>query len=798
MKRLALVVALAVRAVCAQPATLTVDVAQPGHAVSPMLWGVFFEDINCSADGGIYAELVRNRSFEDADQPRWWSLLDRGGKGAMSVSLEQPMNPDLLSTRNRRSLKLAAEAPPLTVANDGFWGMGLRQGAKYKLSLWARGAEGYAEPLSVALESADGKPLAQAKTGALTAAWKQYQLTLTSSATDAKGRLTLSLSKAGTVFVDMVSMFPADTYRGGLLRPDMMTMLAELKPAFVRFPGGCWVEGDTMQHAYRWKDTIGDPSLRRTQHNIWNYEATHGLGYHEYLLMCEQLGAEPVFCINVGMSHRENVPMDQLGPYVQDALDAVEYANAPASSRYGALRAKAGHPAPFALKYLEIGNENGGPAYEERYAVFAAALRAKYPDLHLISNIVTKNPPSEINDEHYYATPEFFARRSSMYDGYDRSQHQVFVGEYAVTQGTTHYGSIKGAVGEAAFMTGLERNSDVVHMASYAPLFCNPDHTNNWWPNLIYHNSAAVFGQPSYWVQYLFSRNRGDVVLPVELASPAAPAPVRRGGIGLGSWATAVEYKDIQVTRDGQTLYSSADLKDLNGWRREGRSDIAPKWAVRDGAIVQTEAGATDARLVFGDPAWTDYTLTLKARKTAGDEGFLILFDHQDTGNWTWWNLGGWGNKQHGIEVSEGGKDQVAQVPGSIETGRWYDIRVATKGQNIKLYLDGKLVHDYTFRGAVPGLHVSAVSDKASGDVIVKVANVAPTAIVTQVKLAGKVAENGTVQVTTLSGDGADDANSFAEPLKVAPRRSTAKLAGAALDYTFPGTSVTVLRVPTR
>ena len=798
MRTLFLVTMLATGGLMAQPAVISVDATKPGHAVSPMLWGVFFEDINCSADGGIYAELVRNRSFEDSDKPAWWSLLDRGGKGAVSVSLEQPMNPDLTAIRNRRSLKLSVESGPVTVANDGFWGINLRQGIAYRLSFWARATDGAAAPLTVALESADGKTLATARSAALTDTWKAYSLTLTSSGNDPKGRLTLTATKPGTVYLDMVSMFPADTYKGGQMRSDMMTMLAELKPSFVRFPGGCWVEGDTMKDSYRWKDTIGDPSLRRTQHNIWNYQATNGLGYHEYLLMCEQLGAEPVFCINVGMSHRENVPMDQLGPYVQDALDAVEYANGPVSSRYGALRAKAGHRAPFGLKYLEVGNENGGAAYEERYAVFAAALKARYPELHLISNIVTKNPPSEINDEHYYSTPDFFARHADMYDNYDRAAHQVFVGEYAVTQGTTRYGSIRGAVGEAAFMTGLERNSDVVHMASYAPLFCNPNHTNNWWPNLIYHDSARVFGQPSYWVQYLFSRNRGDVVLPASVEAPSAPAPPRHGAVGLATWATAVEYRDIKVTRDGQTLFDSADLKGLDGMRRTGHPDVAPKWELRDGVISQTETRTNDGRLVFGDPAWTDYTMTLRARKTAGDEGFLVMFDCADDGNYTWWNLGGWANRQHGIEQAQGGREIVAQVPGSIETGKWYDIRVETKGQNVKLYLDGKLVQDHTFRSTLPSLHASAVTDKATGDIIVKVANMSPDAVTAQLKLAGKAAEGGTVKVITLAGDSPDDANSFDKPTAVAPRDSTAKIAGGLLEHSYPGMSLTVLRIPTR
>ena len=272
-----------------------------------------------------------------------------------------------------------------------------------------------------------------------------------------------------------------------------------------------------MSLAYRWKQTIGDPSERRTQYNLWQYHATHGIGYHEYLQMCEDLGAEPLFVINCGMSHKEVVPLDKMGEFVQDALDAIEYANGPVSSTWGALRAKNGHPAPFNLKYMEIGNENGGTAYQERYALFYDAIKAKYPQMHLIADEWSGRPtnrPIEIVDEHYYSTPEFFIANADKYDSYDRAGRKVYVGEYAVTQGCGQ-GNLRAAVGEAAFMTGLERNSDVVVMASYAPLFANVNY-KKWNPDLIDFDSSRVYGIPSYYVQQMFSENRGDVVLPVD------------------------------------------------------------------------------------------------------------------------------------------------------------------------------------------------------------------------------------------------------------------------------------------
>ena len=289
---------------------------------------------------------------------------------------------------------------------------------------------------------------------------------LTGPGTDPKGALSLIAEGQGTLWFDMVSVMPKKTWRDHGLRPDLCEMLEALQPSFLRFPGGCWVEGDDTAHNYQWKKTIGDVSHRIPLWNIWQYWATHGLGYHEYLQLSEDLGAEPLFCINVGMSHREVVPLDQMGPWVQDALDAIEYANGSTNTLWGGLRARNGHPAPFNLKYLEIGNENGGPAYHERWELFYNAIKARHPEIQLIANVWGGYPTNrmpEIIDEHYYNNPEFFMGQAHRYDSYRRDGPKVFVGEYAVTSGAG-LGNLRGAIGEAAFMTGLERNADVVQM----------------------------------------------------------------------------------------------------------------------------------------------------------------------------------------------------------------------------------------------------------------------------------------------------------------------------------------------
>ena len=638
----------------------------------------------------------------------------------------------------------------------------------------------------MSLRSGNGAVLAHGQLPRLTEDWKTYRLALTARATDPQARLVIGATRAGTFWLDMVSLFPKKTWkhRPNGLRPDLAEMLAAMKPSFVRFPGGCWVEGDTMATAYRWKQTIGEPSKRRTQHNLWQYEATHGLGYHEYLQMCEDLGAEPLFVINCGMSHKEVVPLDRMPEYVQDAFDAIEYANGPASSTWGALRAKNGHRAPFHLAYMDIGNENGGPAYQERYALFHDAIKARYPQMHLIADEwsgAPKTRPLEILDEHYYSSPEFFINNAGKYDSYDRAGRKVYVGEYACTQGCGQ-GNLRAAVGEAAFMTGLERNSDVVLMASYAPLFANISY-KKWNPDLIIFDSASVYGLPSYYVQQMFSANRGDVTLPVAVEAPESPSATEAGAVGVGTWRTQAEFKDFRVTRGSEPLLAWEPAAGTNGWDLRGG-----EWSVQNGALRQNSL-AENVRAFIGNSAWTDYTYSLKARKLGGDEGFLIPFLVRDKEAKTWWNLGGWGNTKHAIEMDDVVRDDVA---GKIEMGRWYDIRIEVKGPSIKCFLDGKLVHNS--QQAAPKPLYAAASRTANGrEVILKVVNVLPAPQETEIRLNGAKASRFT-EATVLASDRPEDENSLSQPTRVAPATRRLDCAGPSLVHVFPGNSVTVLR----
>ncbi|HWW02426.1 MAG TPA: alpha-L-arabinofuranosidase C-terminal domain-containing protein [Candidatus Acidoferrum sp.] len=770
----------------AAPAILTVDVDKPGHAISPTLYGIFFEDINCSADGGLYAELVRNRNFEDSDKPDYWPVVS-GGQAAVDLAIDST-NPS--SAKNPHALKVQIVNPGAGragVANNGFWGISLNHGQAYELSFLARGDTAFPGQLLATLESSDGVVYAQAKPASLTPEWKSFKFSLTSKGTDPKARLVISANRAGTFYLDMVSLFPKKTWknRPNGLRPDLAEMLAGMKPAFVRFPGGCWVEGDTMSLAYRWKQTIGNPAERRTQYNIWQYHATHGIGYHDYLQMCEDLGSEPLFVINCGMSHKETVPIDKMPEFVQDALDAIEYANGPVSSTWGAVRAKNGHPAPFNLKYMEIGNENGGRAYRERYPLFYDAIKAKYPYMHLVAdewNGRPDNRPVEIVDEHYYSSPEFFLHNANKYDSYDRAGRKIYVGEYAVTQGCGQ-GNLRAAVGEAAFMTGMERNSDVVLMASYAPLFANVNY-KKWNPDLIDFDSSRVYGLPSYYVQKMFSENRGEAVLPMTLESPEITPATKAGAIGVGTWRTEAEFKDLRVTRGGETLFTCDFIDGTTGWTLHGGD-----WSVDNGSFHQKSL-ADNVRAFAGDKKWNNYTYTLKARKLSGDEGFLIPFLVQDENAKGWWNIGGWGNTQHAIEMNG---IIGNEVPGRIETGRWYDIRIELTNTKIKCFLDDKLIHDVSYP-VTKSLYAVASRAKGGHEVILKVVNAAPGGQDTELKLNGaKMGPNATL--TVLASDKPEDENSLDRPTHVAPVTSTISWNGPTLRHTFPGNSVTILRV---
>ncbi len=789
-KYLALAAVLTAVSLNAEPAKITVDVAHPLHPIAPTLWGIFFEDINLSADGGIYPELVRNRSFEDADTPESWKFSSLNGGDSQATIFTANNDQPPLNPFNRKALRIKTDGA-FTLQNEGYWGMNIVSGEGYALKFAARG-DHFDGNLTAKILSSTGQVLASAKIGKVEGGWKYQTLDLTATGSDPKAKLEISGDGRGVLFLDMVSLMPKKTWKNHGLRADLAESLNGLHPQFLRFPGGCWVEGDDFAHMNHWKNTVGDVDLRTPLWNIWGYNATHGLGFHEYLQLSEDLGAEPLFDINVGMSHHETVPLDRMAQWEQDALDAVEYANGPTNSIWGAMRAAAGHPAPFHLKYLEIGNENGGPDYLERWPLLVNAIQAKYPYIQFIANTDLrgrpgpKDPAPTIVDEHYYETPEAFMRRADQYDKYDRKGPKIIIGEYAVTE-KCGLGNLRAAIGEAAFMTGLERNSDVVVMASYAPLLVNLNH-RAWNPDLINFDTAGWYGLPGYYVQKMFAENRGDKTLAIQVQSPTAEVAPSKGMIGVGTWNTSAEFKDVKVTSpDGTRLFASDFSANSDAWKKLGDGD----WSLDNGALLQ-KAEKEFVRALAGDKSWTDYTLTLKARKISGNEGFLVLFHIAGDNDRTWWNIGGWGNTANGVE--NGGT--LDRKPGSVEAGRWYDIKVAVKGGHVKCYLDDQLIHDIDYESIAPvkALYASAAQDERTGDVIIKVVNGSANPVDTTLDLKGEKRVAGKLVASVLTSNSGTDENSLAEPTKVSPKTETVPFSGTTFTRTFPGNSFTVLR----
>lgn len=743
---------------------LKVDATRPTVEVSPSLYGIFFEEINQGGEGGMYAELLRNRGFEGAvgDRlPDGWT-----SSGRFELDRDAPLN-------DARPWTLRLEHPA-SVGNAGFWGISVREGASYQLRLWLEGS-----PVRATLVGRQGEVLAATtvQPGAPSGA------VLTPGATDVGASLRLETTQ-GDAWLGMASLMPADSRNG--LRPDLADKIAALRPAFVRFPGGCFVEGHDLAQAFRWKDSIGPIEQRKPMQRIlWGYPTSNGFGYHEWLQWCEDLDAEALFVVNCGMSHSEVAPMEGMGTYVQDALDAIEYAIGPTTSTWGAKRAAQGRTAPFNLRYVQIGNENGGPAYDERYALMAKAIEAKYPEIELIACVwggVPTRHPLNLIDEHYYSNPSFFWRNVSKYDGYDRSGPGVYVGEYAVTQGCGQ-GNLAAALGEAAFMTGLERNSDVVRLASYAPLL---SHLGNkqWNPNAVVFDASRSYGTPSYWVQWLFANHRPDVNVWHELSYDLpAPDPIV-GRVGLQTWRTAAEFADIELLVDGEVVARAGALEPQRGeWDHEG------------GVIRQTSL-EEDRRVLLPGlelPAEGKVELRLRARKLEGREGFIIMFavgpDRQ-----LQWNLGGWGNVAHAFQVD--GQRTGAGVEGSIEAGRWYDIRLVREGSVVRGTLDGRLVEEFRDQPQ-PRLAAATGIDRSANEAVIKVVNGYGQARSIELDVVGSVSA-GKVRGWQMASGSLLDENSLEEPERVRPQPVELAWSGSPVRTTVPAYSVTVWRVPLR
>ena len=554
------------------PASLTIHLDQPGKPVSPRLYGLMTEEINFSYEGGLYGELIRNRTFKDSVKTAaFWSLVaGTGSEGSVTLDRVNALNEALpVSLR----LDVIKAGDRIGIANEGYWGIPVKPGALYKGSFFSR-CQLSGQSMTVSIESPDGKTVyATGEVGGIDTGWRQYNFTLSTGADvkpTADARFVISAKKEGSYWFSEVSLFPP-TYkdRANGLRPDLMQLLADMQPAFLRFPGGNYVEGNTFSSRWDWKRTIGPVEGRPGHLSPWRYRSTDGMGLLEFLDWCEDLHMEPLLAVFAGYTlnkdYLEAGPF--LQPFVDDALDEIEYVTGDVSTRWGAQRAKDGHPQPFVLKYIEIGNEDGfdlSGSYGRRYAQFYDAIKAKYPQLHIISTVGGKDPlgarfpapagKTEILDEHYYRTASQMEENAGQYDHYDRNGPKIFVGEWATREGdpTTNFNA---ALGDAAWMTGMERNSDLVIMSSYAPLFVNVSPGGmQWKSDLIGYNTISSFGSPSYYAQKLFATHLGDVIVPVTAENtPTQLSKVTGRDSVAGVKPKMIDALFVSATRDTHT-----------------------------------------------------------------------------------------------------------------------------------------------------------------------------------------------------------------------------------------------------
>jgi alpha-L-arabinofuranosidase len=810
---------------------LDIHAARSGPQISDTMYGVFYEDINRAADGGLYAELVQNRSFEYApvDNRSYTPLTSwtPTGAGGATGNAEVLNDAERLNERNRSYLRLRlhGDGGPegrFGVVNAGYnTGIRTERGELYDFSVWARtDAEG-GTPLTAALTDADGSPLGTTLAVEVRGdRWRKYTGTLRARRSGTTGRLGVYAGGEGTVRLDMVSLFPRQTFKGrpNGMREDLARKVAALQPSFLRFPGGCLVNTGSHEayeapdwerrRSYQWKDTIGPVEERATNANFWGYNQSYGLGYFEYFQFAEDIGAMalpvvPALVTGCGENRATNDP-ELLRRHIQDTLDLIEFANGPVTSQWGSKRAKMGHPRPFGLTHIAVGNEENLPDdYFARFTEFRQAIEDEYPHVTVISNSgpddsgtvferaweLNREAGVDMVDEHYYNSPQWFLENNERYDSYDRNGPEVFLGEYA-SQDNRFFN----ALAEAAYMTGLERNADIVRLASYAPLLANEDYVQ-WAPDMIWFNNHASWGSASYEVQKLFMNNVGDEVVPsTASATPALTGPIT-GAVGLSTWATSAAYDDVRVTAaDGETLLQDDFSADDAQWTHvTGRGS----WVIDDGAYVQSDADAEDTMVTAGSPSWSNYDLRLKATKRSGREGFLVAFGVRDTGNYYWWNLGGWGNTQSAVEeATDEAKDIRIADDTRIEAGREYDIRIRVRGRKVTLFLDGQKWGSFTDDKVAEPFRQVVTRDARTGELIVKVVNAQDAAARTRVDLGDRVHVAPVARLTTIHGDPEAVNTEDARPIR--PRRSVLRGVSSAFTHTFPPHSVTFMRMMPR
>jgi alpha-L-arabinofuranosidase len=822
------------------PATLKIDLARPGTPIPPQFFGLMTEEINHAYDGGLFAELIQNRTFQDPAPEREGEGARRSrapihwfpvGEAKLSSTTDEPVN-TALPISLRVTFGPGGESG---VANDGYWGIPVRPSTTYTASFYAKASDGFAGPVTASIRTDDGNvTVATANSAPIAGTWAKYTVTLATgpnAPTTSNARFVLSATGPGSMTFSLVSLFPP-TYQNVVngLRPDLMELMAQLRPQFIRLPGGNYLEGNRFADRFAWKQMIGPADTRPGHMGCWGYRSSDGFGLPEFLLWCKQLGAEPVLGVFAGYTlngdhFKAGTP--EMALYTQEALEEIEYIAGPADSEWGRKRAADGFPEPFPLRYVEIGNEDWfdrSGSYDGRFTQIATAIRQRYPHLKLIASAPVKSFKPDLYDDHFYRSANQLFSMATQYDprpadappirfsggGWNGRQSDpsiaTFVGEWATQEGRPTP-TLNAALADAAFTMGLEKNADAVPMQCYAPLLVNVNPADpargyprawQWNTNLIGYDALHSFGSPSFYAQALLAQNKGDVVLPVTLdlsAVPPAVAEGPRGKVGLGSWQTDVEYTGLTVTApDGRVLLSPEQAAEPARWQFPGTP-----WRVEGGTIRPGDKEGETWGFV-GDPAWTDYTVRVRARKLGGLEGFLVLWHAPSTSSYYWWNIGGWGNTSTRFQdMTEANGDSYGPSSDfTVETGRWYDLRVEVQGRHVRAYIDDKLVTEATSEPrTIPArAFATATLDSSAGEVVVKVVNFGASALATDLSLQGAGQVEPTATAHVLSGE-PGDVNSIDEPRRIVPRKETISGVGSSFQHTFPPHSLTVLRLKT-
>lgn len=825
--------------------TLYVDAGAKGHDINPGMYGIFFEEINHSGDGGLYAELLQNRGFEEQALPggftqigtnkiqsnqvtsmweyradpqfTWdWNFAEKKMTGwkidnkncTVVHDVITPAKPLHANTPNAMNLIIsgAGDGAQARLINTGYWGIALEKDGKYDLRFYLNTTD-YSGKVKAVIYNADCTKVIAEKEFDVdkSGEWKEYKDVMVPTQSLKDANFALVFSGNGTIDVDYVSLFPQDTFMGrpNGMRKDVAQLLADLQPKFMRWPGGCIVEGITLENRVKWKETLGDPMTRRGEYDLWGYRSTWGMGYHEILQFCEDTGMECMFVGNAGLAcwNKDYVPVSEaLDPYYQDIKDAIEYAiGDPNTNEWAKRRADAGHPAPFPLKYVEIGNENWGAYYNENFHYIYNKLKAEYPQL-IYLNTMGIGHAEEFNlrlgedmiDPHWYVTPDYFYNSRTIFDNTPRGHYNIYVGEYAVNAWVGD-GNMDAALSEASFMMDMERNSDIVKMASYAPLIQN-DHAINWHCNLIWQHSGESLGRASYYNQKMFSENRPTYNVKNDLQSGRAGIAYT-GRAGIGTWSTAGKFRNFKVSdHNGNVIYSADFTNHPEEW-----TDMQGTWKLNDDGTFEQSSGKTRCISLMNSLAFQDGVVEVEAMKTSGSEGFLLVFgcDDYDWNHYYQLNIGGWGNTGIAIEdVNDGGGALVSERASfKVENNKWYKLKVVCKEGKVDAYVDGQLYCSCELGKLTPGrinYHTGYDADK--GEIVVKVVNAEKEALPLTLALNAKnIASTATAE--TLKSESLWFENSYEDPEMISPVKSTVNGVGENFKYTFEPYSLTVLRI---